>query len=150
MFKNVSPRQTWGQFHFVNSNSTLFHLVNSNSNLSIPIPDCNCKYPKVSARIAGTTYPTGYLFTALAVAQNHQWYDISRDYHINIVHDRRITIDSYSELLAAACKPRPHTSIVHLYAHPTFDAPLWYHVGDKSVIHFIKTIFPPKFQFYLH
>ena len=38
--------QTWGQFHFVNSNSnsnsTQFHLVNSNSNspsnLSIPIP----------------------------------------------------------------------------------------------------------------
>ena len=31
--------QIWGQFHFVNSNSTQFHLVNSNStsNLSIPI-----------------------------------------------------------------------------------------------------------------
>ena len=34
-------RHGWGQFHFVNSNSTQFHSVNSNSNstlnLSIPI-----------------------------------------------------------------------------------------------------------------
>jgi len=28
--------QTWGQFRFVNSNSTHFHLVNSTSNFSIP------------------------------------------------------------------------------------------------------------------
>ena len=37
----ISSDQTWGKFHFVNSNSTQFHLVNSNFNftlnLSIPI-----------------------------------------------------------------------------------------------------------------
>ena len=41
-----NQRQTWGQFHFVNSNSTQFHLVNSNStsNLSITIQFQNFQF----------------------------------------------------------------------------------------------------------
>ena len=44
-FNQVSPMQTWGQFHF--SNSTQFHLVNSNStsNLSIPIQNTSRSIP---------------------------------------------------------------------------------------------------------
>jgi hypothetical protein len=42
-----SPWQTWGQFYFVNFNSTQFHFVNSNStaNWSIPIQNVSIQIP---------------------------------------------------------------------------------------------------------
>ena len=58
--------QTWGQFHFVNSNSnsTQFHLVNSisnsTSNLSIPIPTRESEMANISPRhmpVLGNVHP---------------------------------------------------------------------------------------------
>ena len=37
VYNYITSGQTWGQLHFVNSNSTQFHLVNSNSTSNFPI-----------------------------------------------------------------------------------------------------------------
>ena len=66
--------QTWGQFHFVNSNSTQFHLVNSTSNLSIPIQNRSIPIQfHLLSRPGGVARHRDYIFTLRNTFRKVYW-----------------------------------------------------------------------------